>query len=81
MVRSIVAVGSSGRGTPFASLRAGSWGALGGARPAPTVNFRQTEVENLRLPARGDEDIRRLDVAMGDALLVRRVKSLRDLDG
>ncbi len=43
--------------------------------------LRQTEVENLRVPARGHEDVGRLDVAMHDALGVRRVESVGNLHG
>src|SRR6185503_332942 len=38
----------------------------------------ETEVENLRLPARGEEDVRRLDVAMEDAASVSRVQGVCD---
>ena len=37
-------------------------------------HLRQSEVENLGVPAPGDEDVRRLDVAMNDALAVRRIQ-------
>ena len=39
----------------------------------------QPEVEHLRLAARGDEDVGGLDVAMDDALRVRRVERVGDL--
>ena len=41
----------------------------------------QSEVEHLGMPALGDEDIRRLDVTMHDALGVRRIQRIGDLDG
>ena len=43
-------------------------------------DFRQPEVENLRLTSIGDEDICGLDVAMDDALRVCRVESVGDLN-
>jgi hypothetical protein len=42
--------------------------------------LRQTEVENLRPVLFTDEDIRRLDVAMDDALGVRGIECVRELD-
>ena len=39
----------------------------------------QAEVENLHLPRLGDEDVRRLDVAMDDALRVRGAERFGDL--
>ena len=39
----------------------------------------QPEVEDLRLAARRDEDVGRLDVAVDDPLRVRRVERIRDL--
>ena len=42
--------------------------------------FRQAEIEDLGLPALGDEDIRRLDVAVHNSAGVRRIESVRDLD-
>ena len=41
----------------------------------------QTEVENLRAVLVADEDVRRLDVAMDDALGVRGVQRVGELDG
>src|SRR5215467_456655 len=41
--------------------------------------FGDAEIQNLRLPAAGDEDVRRLDVAVDDSLLVCRRKSIGDL--
>ena len=43
--------------------------------------FGQTEVQDLRLPAIGNEDVCRLDVAMDDSLLMRRVQAVGDLNG
>ena len=41
----------------------------------------QAEIENLRLPTLGHEDIRRLNVAVDDAFGVRRVEPIRYLNG
>ena len=43
-------------------------------------NLRQAEVEYLGVAALGDENIRRLDVAVDDAFAVRGVESVGDLD-
>ncbi len=43
--------------------------------------FGQAEVEQLHDAALGDEDVGGLHVAMNDALLVRRVERIGDLDG
>src|ERR1700733_1333552 len=43
-------------------------------------DFRQTEVENLRVSASCNEDICRLDVAMDDAFGVGRIQRIGDLD-
>jgi hypothetical protein len=50
--------------------------------PAPISRhpFGKTEVENLRVPALGDEDVCRLDVAVEDPLPVSGVQSVGDLD-
>ena len=40
----------------------------------------QSEVQNLGLPTCSDEDIRRLDVAVDDALGMRSIQSVGDLD-
>ncbi len=40
----------------------------------------QAEIENLGVPARGDEQIRGLDVAVHDALGVRRIQRVCDLN-
>ena len=42
--------------------------------------FRQAEVQNLRLPSRGNENVRRLDVAVGDAFGVCRLQPVGDLN-
>ena len=42
-----------------------SFGRVSHAAP-PAFHFRQTEIQNLRVPAPGHEDVRRLDVAMDD---------------
>ena len=41
----------------------------------------QSEVENLGVSALGDKKIRRLDVAMDDALGMRRIQRIGNLDG
>ena len=43
--------------------------------------FRQAEIQNLCLASRGDKDIRRLDVAMSDALAVSCVQPIGNLNG
>ena len=40
----------------------------------------QTEVENLRLPSIGDEDVRGLDIPVDDVFRMCRVESVGDLD-
>ena len=42
--------------------------------------FRQAEIENLGVAARGDENICGLDVAMDDALRVRGVERVGNLN-
>ena len=55
--------------------------AAGGLQRAIAIfHFCETEVEDLRMAALGDEDIRGLDVAMNNALAVRRVQGLRHFD-
>ena len=43
-------------------------------------HLRQSEVEHLGMPALGDQDVRRLDVAVDDPLCVRRIQRVGDLD-
>ena len=50
------------------------------AAPGRRSYLRQTEVQNLRLAPRGHEDVRRLDVAVDDALGVRRVQPVGNLN-
>ena len=49
-------------------------------RAAGQRHFRQSEIENLGVPTLGDEDIRRLDVAMDNAFCTGRVECIGDLD-
>ena len=42
-------------------------------------DLRQTEVEDLRLAALGDEEIRRLEIPVDDARTVRRIERIGDL--
>ncbi len=51
------------------------------ARAPNRSNFRQPKIQNLGIPALGDENVRRLDVAVHDAFGMRRIQSVRDLDG
>jgi hypothetical protein len=44
------------------------------------LNLRQTEIQNLRVPALGDEEVCRLDVAVDDSGRVRRVHRVRNLN-
>ena len=44
------------------------------------MQLRQSEVQNLDVVPGGDEDIRRLDVAMSDALRMSRVEPVGGLD-
>ena len=49
-------------------------------RVATALNFGQPEIQNLGVPALGHKNIRRLDVAVNDALRVRRVQPIRNLN-
>ena len=64
---SIEIAGVSCSGTYFTALREGTWGALGGGKPRPYGQFRQSEIEDLRLAEGSHKDICRLDA-------VRRVQ-------
>jgi hypothetical protein len=51
------------------------------SRLAGTVDLREPEVEDLHLPARVHEDVRRLDVPVDDALRVCRLERVGHLGG
>ena len=62
---------------PAVVLAAEAWG-----RGACSWRYlREAEIENLGVAARGDEKIRRLDVAMNDAFRVRRIERIGDFNG
>jgi hypothetical protein len=44
-------------------------------------DLRQPEIKNLGVPVLGYKNVRRLDVAVNDALGVRRIQSVGDFDG
>ena len=44
-------------------------------------HLRQSEIQNLGVPALGNENIGRLDVAMDDACSMRGIQRIRNLDG
>ena len=50
-------------------------------RRIPFEDLREAEVEDLHAPVRRDLHVRRLEVAMHDPLLVRRLQRLGDLPG
>ena len=50
-------------------------------RRASAATRGEAEVEDLDAAVGGEEDVLRLQVAMDDALLVRRGEAARDLDG
>ena len=56
-------------------------GRCGVISAATCTNLGQTEIENLRVAATGDEQIRRLDIAVDDSGVVRRLEGVGDLDG
>src|SRR5215475_11931820 len=54
---------------------------IDGRRIFNCSDLRQSEIENLGMLARGHEDVRRLDVAMGDSGGMRCVQTLGNLYG
>src|SRR5689334_5254664 len=65
-------------------MRAGVERARRGAarqRSGGLRKLRETKVENLRAVLVADENVRRLDVAVDDALRMRRVERIGQLDG
>ena len=55
-------------------------GVCSGDRRAQSPHFRQAEVQNLGVAAIGNEDIRRLDIAVNDAFRVRGIQRIGNLD-
>ncbi len=44
------------------------------------MKFSEAKIQDFHLPVFSNKDVRRLDIPMDDALLVRGVEALRDLD-
>jgi hypothetical protein len=44
------------------------------------LDFSQTEVQNLRVAAIGDEDVGRLDIAVNDAFCVGRIERISNFE-
>src|SRR4051812_30724146 len=61
-----------------AKRRGRSFGHAAGV--AAQDDLRQPEIKNLGVPASGDEQVRWLDVSVNDALAVRGVQTLSNLD-
>ena len=66
-------------GDPGAGLLRGGIGGAG-TRRKTRRDLRETEVHDLHVTALGQEDVPGLDVAMDDAVGVRRVQRIRGLD-
>src|SRR2546428_7714847 len=72
---------------PLAMSRCPILPRTGGRVPVPVDHhrlarqLRQSEVEDLGLPALGDQDVRGFDVPMDDASRVRGIQGVRDLGG
>jgi hypothetical protein len=43
-------------------------------------HFRQTEIQNLRVPAFRDKDVRRFNITVDNTFRVRRVQRIRNFD-
>ena len=61
-------------------MRVGNAVSIDARRSIDRPDFRQPEIENLGVPARGDKQVRRLDVTMDNAGGMRRFQTVGDLD-
>ena len=77
-----VSHGANGRARAgqFQDARVGESLRISAGGPGGARNFCQPEIENLGVAAIGDEDIRRLDIAVDDAFAVRRIQGVCDFD-
>src|SRR6185436_2023794 len=74
-------VGSRAEHNAVACVTDGDRGRLAKIRARFTAFFRQSEVEDLDDAVRRDLDIRRLEIPVHDAMLVRDLEGLGDLFG
>ena len=73
--------GRSGARQQGIEHRRGGLRGIAGVAPDRTMrNLRQSEIHDLDLSARSDEDVGRLDVAVHHALGMRRIQRIRRLD-